>query len=128
MDQENKGAKLVTSAMLGIDGESVIVGGRCFFIKPPTIKKIVGCAHYLGTFGDEKSLGDYIRKMNSLDDTCKALSFLIKGDDTLCEELQEGTIDEVISAVETGINLIGTRNFLKLSVLSRNVSGLIAKQ
>lgn len=126
--EENKGARLVTSALLGLDGESAIVGGKCYYIKPPTIKKIVACAHYLGEFGNEDSIGDYIRKLPNLADVCKGLSYLIKGDDSLVEQLQEGTLDEIIQAVETGIGLIGTRNFLKLSVLSRNVSGLIARQ
>ena len=126
--EENKGARLVTSAMLGLDGESVIIGGKGYFIKPPTIKKIVGCAHYLGSFGDEKSIGDFIRKLDNLGDICKGLSYLIKGDETLTDDLQNGTVDEIITAVELGIGLIGTRNFLRLSALSRNVNGLIAKR
>ena len=123
-----EGARLVTAAMLGLDGDSIFVGGKCYFVKPPTIKKIVGCAHYMGSFGDEQSLGDYIRKLTDLGDICKALSWLIRGDETLAEELSNGTVDEIIEGVETGIRLIGTKNFIRLSVLSRNVSGLIAKQ
>lgn len=126
--EENNGAKLVTSAMLGLDGESAIVGGKYYYIKPPSIKKIVGCAHYLMGFGKEESIGDYIRKLNKLEDTCKSASFIIMGDESLTEELQNGTLDELINVIELGIGLIGTKNFIKLSVLSRNVSGLIARQ
>ena len=128
MEKENKGARLVTSAMLGLDGETAVIGGKGYYIHPPTIKKIVGCAHYLGGFGNEDSIGDYIRKLGNLGDICKGLSFLVKGDESLTDELQNGTLDEIIRAVEIGIGLIGTRNFVRLSVLSRNVSGLIAKQ
>ena len=88
----------------------------------------MGCAHYLGTFGDEQSLGDYIRKLDKLDDPCKGLSWLIKGDESLADDLGNGTLDEIIEGVEKGVGLIGTKNFLRLSVLSRNVSGLIARQ
>ena len=128
MEKNNEGAHLVTSAMLGLDGDTALIGGKCYYIKPPTIKKIVGCAHYLGKFGDEESIGDYIRKLSDLGEICRGLSYLITGDESLSDELKNGTLDQIIDAIETGIGLIATRNFLKLSVLSRNVSGLIARQ
>jgi len=127
MENQGTGARLVTAAMLGLDGETVLVGGHVYFIQPPTIKKIVGCGHYLAGFHGEENLGDYLNEFKDFGDVCKALSWLIAGDESKTGELMEGTLEEVVHGIEVGIALIGTKNFPMLSVLSKNVSGLIAK-
>ena len=121
-------ARIVTGAMLGMDGETVEVGGRLYYIKPPTIKKIMGCGYYLTSFGDEKRVADYFREMSCMGDACKALSWLIQGDELLAGQLEEGTLDEVVDALERGLSLIDTKGFRKLSVLSRSVQSLTARQ
>lgn len=127
MKDQTKGAKLVSSALLGLDGETCVVGGKVYFMYPPTMKKITGCGHYLSTFGKEESVADFMRKAHSMEDCCKALSWLLVGDESVAEQLAEGTLDEVLTAIEVGLSLIGTKNFPRLSTLSRNVASLIAK-
>ena len=125
---EKNASKVVTSAMLGLDGETIIVNGKAYFIFPPTIKKIAGMGYFLSDFGDEERMSDFIRKSGKVEDAAKALSFLIKGDYSLSDELGEGTLEEICDGLEIGLNLIGTRNFLRLSALAKNVRGLTANQ
>lgn len=113
--------------MLGLDGETIIVGGKVYYVEPPSIKKIVGCGYYLSDYGGEESLGDYLRKIKDLGSICKALSWLVVGNESKADDLMEGTMDEVISGIEVGMSLIGTANFPRLSVLSKSVQELIAK-
>lgn len=128
MEDNKNAAKVVTSAMLGLDMETVLVGGKVYVISAPTIKTISGVGYYLSRFGNEETIGDFMRECVDMMDACKALSWFIQGDEGLADELANGTFDEVVAALETGVNMLGTRNFLMLSSLSRNVSGVIANQ
>lgn len=125
---EQNGAKLVSSALIGLDGETVVVNSKAYFVFPPTIKKIAGAGYYISKFGGEKTIGDILKMMSQSTDACKALSWFIQGDDKLADELSQGTIDEIVNGLEACIRLISTENFLRLSLLARNVRNVIAKQ
>ena len=121
-----KGAKLVSSAMLGLDGETIMVGGKVYLMMPPTIKKIAQGGYYLSSFGDERNISDVYRSLHEMGNLTKALSCFISGDVGLNDALMEGTMEEVIEGIEMALKLIGTENFPRLSLLSRNVQRVIA--
>ena len=121
-------AKLVSSAILGIDGEAVLVGGKVYFVYPPTIKKLAKATYHLSDIGRGETLKDMIRDMQNAEGAAKALSCLITGDESLFEELSNSPYEEVIDALEKGMSLISAQPFCKLSALARNVQSLIAKQ
>ena len=52
----------------------------------------------------------------------------MKDDDSLFEELSQGTLDELVDAISEAYSLISVESFTKLSTLARNVSSLVAKQ
>jgi hypothetical protein len=56
------------------------------------------------------------------------LSWLIKGDESLSDELARGEFDEVVEALAVGLSMVSTENFYKLSVLAKNVATLTAKE
>ncbi len=121
-------AKIVSSAILGMDGKTIIVNGKAYTIQPPTIKKLVGAGMYLSDISEkENSMSDILKKL-SKDNVAHALSWFIQGDDSLSDELLEGTFDEVILGLESAYSLISTKNFMRLSILARNVASLIARQ
>ena len=62
---ENKGADLVGQAILGKESRTVLIGGRAYFIKPPTIRKIAGAGTALGDITAD-SFGDVMRMMKDL--------------------------------------------------------------
>lgn len=69
-----------------------------------------------------------LRSLKDVGDASRALSFFIQGDESLYEELSQGTIDEVVEALAIGISMISVENFCKLSALAKNVALLTAKQ
>lgn len=119
----DEGVRLVSSALLGIDCESIMVGGRPYVIFPPTIERIAGAGLHLAAIPDVARVEDMLRV---LPEAVKALSWFIAGDESLVEELSEGTAREVVEGLRVAIDLIGIENFQTLSALSRSVRRLIA--
>lgn len=124
----NEAAKIVSASIVGTDVTSAVVNGKAYAIHPPTIHKLAGAGVYLSEFGKEETLGDVIKSINRSDKLAHALSWLINGDDSLFNELAAGTFDELVEAVSGAYSLVSLENFMKLSTLAKNVSGLIAKQ
>lgn len=118
--------KLVNGAILGFDGEPVEVNGKVYIIKPPTIAKIVGGMFWLSDLVDVHSFGDVFNVLKDMDKAAKALSWFINGDESLAEELSDGTLEEVVSAIEKSISLVSAENFTRLLTLARNVARLTA--
>lgn len=123
----SKGAKIVDSAILGMDLRSVVVSGKAYMIQPPTIARIAGAGYYLSGFDEVKDVKDIFNSLKDIGNAAKALSWFINGDESLSEELSKGTLEEVILALETAYSLISVENFSRLSVLTRNVSSLTAR-
>lgn len=121
-------AKIVSAAILGLDGETVLVAGKAYHILPPTIKRLAQAAYHLSDMGEADTLRGLLMSVGNPEPLCKALSCLIRGDESLCEDLMEGRMDEVVEAVEVAYSLASVENFGKLSALARNVASLTAKQ
>lgn len=125
---EQNAAKIVSSAILGMDFKVVIVNGKSYIVTPPTIKKIAGAAYWLSDVKDGKDIKELLVSINNVEPLAHALSWFIQGNDSLFEELSNGTLDEVIDGLESAYSLLSTKNFLRLSVLAKNVASLTAKQ
>lgn len=124
----SNGSKVVSASIVGADFVNVMVNNKVYSIFPPTIHKLAGAGLYLSDFGDEQTFRDVIKSINSSDKLAHALSWLIKGDDSLFEELERGTFDELVDAIGEAYSLVSIENFTKLSALAKNVRNLIAKQ
>ena len=125
---EQNAAKIVSSAILGMDFKVVIVNGKSYIVTPPTIKKIAGAAYWLSDIKEGKNIKELLASINNVEPLAHALSWFIQGNDSLFEELSNGTLDEVIDGLESAYSLLSTKNFLKLSVLAKNVASLTARQ
>ena len=125
---EQNAAKIVSSAILGMDFRVVIVNGKSYIVTPPTIKKIAGAAYWLSDVKDGKNIKELLVSINNVEPLAHALSWFIQGNDSLFEELSNGTLNEVIDGLESAYSLLSTKNFLRLSVLAKNVASLTAKQ
>ncbi len=127
-DSEKKdGAKMIASAIIGLDYRIVIVNDKSYIIHPPTISKIAGATYWLCDFGEGNNLRDLLMSLSKADNLAKALSWLIQGDDQLSEELAKGSLTEVVTGIETGFSMIEATNFMKLSALQKSVKRLVAK-
>lgn len=124
----SKGSKLVSEAIVGDDIKTVIVAEKLYVIHPPTIYKLAGAGKYLSSLGDEQSVRDCIKSINDSEKLVYALSWFIKGDNSLYEDLSRGTFDELVDALSEAYSLISVENFTRLSILAKNVAKLIANQ
>lgn len=122
-----KASKIVNAAVLGKDFETVFVNGNAYVIHPPTVHRIAGTGYYLSDLKDGVTVMDMLRSLKDVEMASRALSWLIQGDENLCEELSAGTFDEVVEALANGLSMVSAENFYKLSVLARNVALLTAK-
>lgn len=122
----NQAAKIVSASIVGADFVNVMVNNKVYSIFPPTIHKLAGAGMYLSELGDEQSLKDMIKSINRSDNLAHALSWLIQDDDSLFEELSQGTFDELVNAINEAYSQISVENFMKLSTLAKNVVRLIA--
>ena len=125
---EKNASKIINAAVLGKDFETVFVNGNVYVIYPPTIRKIAGAGYYLCDLKEAVTVMDMLRSLKDVEMASRALSWLIQGDENLCEELSAGTFDEVVEALATGLSMVSAENFYKLSVLAKNVALLTAKQ
>ena len=128
MEKKRNAAKAVSSAILGLDGETVIVAGKAYHILPPTIRRIAKAAYHLSDMKEAESLKELIMSIGTPQPICKALSCMIRGDESLADELMDGTMEEMAEALETAYSLASVENFWKLSALARNVASLTARQ
>ena len=124
---EKNATKIVAGAIIGLDFKVVVVNGKAYAIHPPTIAKIAGAASYLSDIEGGETLQEILMSLTSIESATKALSWLIAGNESLSEELAQGTLEEVVSALKQGLMLISAENFIKLSLLARSVQKVIAK-
>lgn len=124
---EENATKIVSRAVLNMDFKTVVVNGKVYTIMPPTIHKIAGAGYYLSSLAKCDGLSDIMTALKDMKDAARALSFLIKGDDSLSDELAQGTLEEIAAGIKDGFEMISVQNFMTLSTLARNVGELIAK-
>ena len=124
----SEASKIVSSSILNKDFETVTINGKAYVIFPPTIKKIAGASYCLSDVGEAKTIGEIVLAIKDVNVASKALSWFINGDEGLTEELSDGTLDEVVEALNVGFSLISAENFCRLSVLAKSVALLTAKQ
>ena len=123
----NTGAKIISESIIGMDFRTVIVGGKSYTVYPPTIHKLAGAISHLSNIQDAESLRDVLLSLGDSEAYSKALSWLIAGDESLNEELSQGTLDEVVDALDETLSMIDSKVFLKAVSLAKNVSLLAAK-
>lgn len=121
-------AKIVNSSIIGSDFKTIVVNNKSYIISPPTIHRIAGAGYYLANFPECNTLHDILVSLKDMDNAAHALSWFIKGNDCLFDELLKGTFNEIVEGLEIAFSLISAENFYKLSILAKNVQNLTAKQ
>ena len=121
------GCRIVCDALLGKDAAIVRLLGKNYFIKPPTIRTIAGVGSCLSGLGEARTVSGLLRDFASMECLSRALSWLIRGDESLAEELSGADFGEAVAALETGLGMISAGSFTKLSALTRSVSALTAR-
>lgn len=123
----NEGARMVASAIIGLDYRIIVVNDKSYIIHPPTIAKIAGATYWLCEAGDGKTLREILVSLSKSENLTKALSWFIQGNEDLSEELTKGKLDEIVNGIEAAFSMIEAQNFMKLSALQKSASLLVAK-
>lgn len=131
MTQENNepqdGARMIASAIIGMDYRLIVVNDKSYIIMPPTIAKIAGASFWLTDLSDGTTLKEILSTLSKTESLAKALSWFINGDESLAEELAQGKLSEVMDGIEAAFSMIEAENFIKLSALQKSARLLIAK-
>lgn len=122
-----RGADLVANAILNTEARTVVVGGKPYFIKPPTIRKIAGLGRALSGC-DGETMKSIVDCLQNSEKAAEGLSWLLKGDDSMKETFLDAPLSEVIDGIAAGLEMVGIEDFQKLSALSKSVRKLIANQ
>lgn len=124
----SKGAKLVADAIIGADYILVYVNNKVYPVQSPTINRLARAVSCIGglDLGDEGTFKDMLLISKDCKAYAQALSWFIKGDLSLEEELCEGTFEDVVNALASVLDLIGIAPFLKAVSLTKSASLLAA--
>ncbi len=123
-----KAAKIVSAEVIGLNTKNILVNGKLYVVAPPTIRKMCGAVYYLSEIGDGATMKDMLMAVGRSDRLAHALSWFIQGDDSLADELTDGTVEEIVDGLQTAFDMIGAENFIRLSVLTRSAEMLTARQ
>lgn len=126
----NKGAKIISEAILGVAVKVVVVNDKRYTITSPTIHKIAGAAQHLSGFDYPKkdaTSADFLRTINKAKELAAALSWFIKGDDSLTNELAKGTLNELVTGLEAAYSMLDMRDFTRAVGISKCVAELTAR-
>lgn len=126
----NKGARLISEAIAGVEIRVVVVADKRYTLIPPTIHKIAGAAYHLSNFtypDKDATTADIIATINNARELAAALSWLIQDDDTLTEELSKGTIGELANAIATAYQMIELKDFTRAVGIAKCVAELTAR-
>lgn len=121
----NQGAKIISESIIGSDFRTVFVNGKAYTVYPPTVNNLSGAISYLSGVQEADNLKEVLFSLG--ESYSKALSWLITGDESLSEELANGTYEENVNALEEALSMIDSKVFLKAVSLAKNVSLLAAK-
>ncbi len=124
----SKASKLVSDAIIGADYTIVYVNGKAYPIKPPTIHKLAGAISCISglELDEQGTLKDMLLSAKDCKAYAKALSWFIKGNQSLNAELSKGTLEEVVKALTIAFDLVGINPFLTAASLTRSASLLAA--
>jgi hypothetical protein len=122
-------AKLVTDAIIGNDFKTIIVNKIPYTIYPPTINKMSGAISCLSVLDIPESgtFKEILMLCKDMDAFSKALSWVIKGDDSLSVELSQGTHEEVVEGLNMAFSLIPAKVFRIAANLMKSASLLAAR-
>lgn len=123
----NEGAKIISKSVIGSDFRTIFVSGKAYTAYPPTIHRLAGAISYLSDVKEADNLRDVLLSLGESEAYSKALSWLIAGDESLSEELAQGTYEENVNALDEALSMIDSKVFLKAVSLAKNVSLLAAK-
>ena len=95
----NQGAKIISESIIGSDFRTVFVNGKAYTVYPPTVNNLSGAISHLSGVQEADNLKEVLFSLGESKAYSKALSWLITGDESLSEELANGTYEDQTKVV-----------------------------
>jgi hypothetical protein len=115
----------------GMTAQAVTVGDKEYALHLPSIVSIQKVAEYLAEMVvpemNNKTLDEAVRMMTNSKMMARCVSFIIQGDETLTEELESGSVDELQEVIIL-YHQMTIRSMMTLKALAHNIGKLIGKQ
>lgn len=131
-------SKNISELLSGTYGKTIIVGGKVYVIKAPSIKVIMRAIQYLSKVDlpENGTMQELIKTVSAnLNDIIKGLSFLVAGDvpdyqekaESLERQMLSGSKEELLQAYFVAFELITGRNFFVVCQLAMELANLTVK-
>lgn len=121
------GARMVAQAIAGSDAKIIIVGGKAYSVAPLTIRQLAGAGQYLSELPEVATITDAINSITHAECLTKALSWLVRGDESLSGRFAGCPLNDVANGICEAMSTIDTAGFSALLASMRNVKTLIAR-
>lgn len=134
----NEAVKNISELLSGNYGKTIIIGGKVYVIKAPTIKVIVRSTQYLSKVDikDNATVQELMKIVSEhSEDIIKGLSCLVVGDtydykqkvERISKEMLSGTHAELLQAYFIAFELIVGRDFFAVCQLAMELANLTVK-
>jgi hypothetical protein len=125
----SKASKLIADAIIGADYILVEVNGKMYPVEQPVAKRLAGAVSCISNLDmqDAGTLKDMLLSAKDCSAYARALSWFIKGNEELTDELMEGKYAELVDALAAIFDMISIAPFVKAASLTKNASLLVAK-
>ncbi|WP_308547737.1 hypothetical protein [uncultured Parabacteroides sp.] len=134
----NEAVKNISELLFGNYGKTIIIGGKVYVIKAPTIKVIVRSTQYLSKVDikDNATVQELMKIVSEhSEDIIKGLSCLVAGDtydykqkvERISKEMLSGTHAELLQAYFIAFELIVGRDFFAVCQLAMELANLTVK-
>lgn len=121
----NQAAKKVSDSLLSSDYKTIIIANKAYTVYPPTIKTI---CKIISHFSCVKDVYEGLEDIElSRKELVNGISCFICSDESLSEELSNGTWNELKNVMDELIPLLTPDDFFVCAALARNVAAMAAQ-
>lgn len=125
--KRNIAAQTIAAALIGKDVMPFLVANKRYVMRPPTIRRLAAAGYYLAGYDIGSSVSELLASITDMGKLCKALSCFLKGDESIAEQLMDGTPEEIVNGLEIAYGMLSPQVFIKAVSLARSVASLIAQ-
>ena len=102
----------------------ISIGDKEYELAEPSVRMVVGASRHLGGLRadttDEEGIAKYVKN------ACMVLSWLIKGDGELSEDLSRAEVDDVVKALQKASELFNIPGVLSFVAIVNSFKGIMA--
>lgn len=122
MNENNQ--KIMSELLSGEYGKAVLVGGKVYIIKAPTIRRIMRASAMFSDVGEIDSTLDVEARMSVIRGLSRLIAENERDEKSIIEALMDGTDEEIREAMEVALSLIVNKDFFVYAGVAREIARL----